>query len=65
MILRFFKKGPLGPFEASEAFDYEIKIYSVAKVVRIVCLFVCLFVKTARQVLIMNRKAPSVGRSII
>jgi len=35
MILRFFKKGPWGPFEASEAFDYEIKIYSALKVVRI------------------------------
>ena len=34
-ILRFFKKGPWGPFEASEAFDYEIKIYSALKVVHI------------------------------
>ena len=35
MILQFFKKGPWGPFEASEAFDYEIKIYSALKVVRL------------------------------
>ena len=32
IILRFFKKGPWGPFEVSEAFDYEIKIYSALKV---------------------------------
>ena len=35
MILRFFKKGPWGPFEASEAFNCGMKIYLALKVVRI------------------------------